>query len=88
MVTFTTMFIHQMDVVTAFLNEKLDEEIYMDQLEDFKKPGKERFVCQLQKSLYGLKQSPRCWNGQLGEFLTFKRVQSEPGRFMHVPSYE
>ena len=31
----------QMDTVTAFLNGKLDEEIYIKQLEGFKKKGKE-----------------------------------------------
>ena len=50
--------IHQMDVKTAFLNEDLDEEIYMDQPEGFIKPGQENKVRKLTKSLYGLKQAP------------------------------
>ena len=56
------MLIHQKDVVTAFLNGKLDEEIYMQQPEGYIEPGKEHLVCKLKKSLYGLKQSPQCWN--------------------------
>ena len=48
--------IHQMDVKTAFLNGDLDEEIYMEQPEGFIVPGQEKKVCQLVKSLYGLKQ--------------------------------
>ena len=58
-----------MDVVTAFLNGKLDEEIYMQQPEGYVAPGKEHLVRKLKKSLYGLKQSPRCWNMALIEYM-------------------
>ena len=54
--------IHQMDVETAFLYGELAEEIYMKQPEGFVEKNKETQVCKLKKSLYGLKQSPRCWN--------------------------
>jgi hypothetical protein len=63
------MLIHQMDVVTAFLNGKLDEEIYMEQPEGYRVPGKEDHVCKLKKSLYGLKQSPRCWNAEFTKYM-------------------
>ena len=63
------MIIHQMDVVTAFLNGYLDEDIYMEQPPGYVKPGTENMVCHLKRSLYGLKQSPRCWNILLCEFL-------------------
>lgn len=63
------MLVHQMDVVTAFLNGKLEEEIYMEQPEGYAQPGNEHLVCKLKKSLYGLKQSPRCWSTTLTEFL-------------------
>ena len=42
----------QLDAKNAFLNGKVEEEVYMDN------KGK---VCRLKKSLYGLKQSPRAW---------------------------
>lgn len=63
------MLIHQMDVVTAFLNGTLTEEIYIKQPNGFVSPGNEELVCKLNRSIYGLKQSPRCWNMVLDEYL-------------------
>ena len=51
--------IEKMDVKTTFLHGDLEEEIYMEQPEDFKVEGKENFVCKLKTSLYGLKQAWR-----------------------------
>ena len=48
--------IHQMDVKTTFLNEDLEEDIYMDKSEGCMVPGDEQNICRLVKSLYGLKQ--------------------------------
>ena len=81
------MLIHQMDVVTAFLNGKLDEEIYMEQPEGYVQPGKENLVCKLKKSLYGLKQSPRCWNTAFKEYIEsamFKQSAAEPCVFVRT----
>ena len=57
--------LHQMDVSTTFLHGELTEEVYMRQPEGFIEPGKEYQVCRLKRSIYGLKQSPRCWNHAL-----------------------
>ena len=62
--------VHQMDVKTAFLNGLIDCDIYMSQPESFIDPDRPNFVCKLNKSIYGLKQSARCWNTTLDEFLT------------------
>ena len=51
--------VEQLDVKTAFLHDDLEEEIYMQQVEGIVKKGKENLVCQLKKSLYGLKQTPQ-----------------------------
>ncbi|XP_060210715.1 uncharacterized protein LOC132637677 [Lycium barbarum] len=51
--------LHQLDVKTVFLHGELEEVIFMNQPEGFLIEGKEDQVCQLNKSLYGLKQSPR-----------------------------
>ncbi len=58
-----------MDVTTAFLNGELHEEVYMAQPEGYAVKGKTDLVCRLKKSLYGLKQSPRCWNSALNSHL-------------------
>jgi len=70
--------LHQMDVVTAFLANKLEEEIYMEQPEGF--VFGEDMVCKLVKSIYGLKQSPRLWNKRLDEHLRkldFEQTESD-----------
>ncbi len=72
------MEIHQMDVVTAFLNGNLDETIYMEQPDGYAVPGKENHVCKLKKSLYGLKQSPRCWNTVFQEYMHRTGFQQSP----------
>jgi hypothetical protein len=49
----------QLDVKTVFLHGDLEEDIYMTQPEGFKVASKKNLVCTLNRSLYGLKQSPR-----------------------------
>ena len=61
--------LHQIDVTTAFLNEKLDKEVYMYQPNSYVCKGKEKYVCKLNKSIYGLKQSPHCWNLTIDTYL-------------------
>ena len=74
--------IEALDVKTAFLFGKLDEEIYMEQPKGFVVKGKEKKVCQLGKAIYGLKQAALQWNKQLHKSLLemeFTRCKSDPG---------
>ena len=58
-----------MDVTTAFLNGSLEHDIHMKQPEGFIDPRYPDHVCKLKRSIYGLKQSGRCWNQTLDIFL-------------------
>nr|GEX31042.1 copia protein [Tanacetum cinerariifolium] len=58
----------QMDVKSAFLNDFINEEVYVAQplgFIDFKKPN---HVYKLKKALYGLKQAPKAWCDRLKAF--------------------
>ena len=63
--------VHQLDVMTAFLESDVDELIIMEQPEGYAVDGLdgERMVCKLNKSLYGLKQAPRNWNRDIDKSL-------------------
>lgn len=75
----TDMEMVQFDVKTAFLNGNLEETIYMEVPEGIEhKPNQ---VCQLKKSLYGLKQASRAWNSKFVHFLKscgFEQSKADP----------
>ncbi|GJU40215.1 putative RNA-directed DNA polymerase [Tanacetum coccineum] len=73
--------IWQMDVKTAFLNGRLDEDIYMEQPEGYVNPKYPNRVCKLQRSIYGLKQASRQWNKRFDEEIKkfgFTQNRDEP----------
>jgi hypothetical protein len=64
-------YLESMDVDTAFLNAKVEEEVYVAQPEGFvhlDSKGKP-LVCKLQKSIYGLKQASHNWNKTIDAWL-------------------
>jgi len=70
-----------MDITTTFLNGDLKEEVYIKQPKGFPADDQDHLVCWLKRSLYGLKQSPRCWNQALDSQLKsmgFKQSVSDP----------
>ena len=80
-----------LDIKTAFLFGKLDEEIYMEQPEDFIVKGQERKVCRLGKAIYGLKQAALKCNKQLHKSLLemgFICCKSDPGTYFKIVGKE
>ncbi|KAI0993762.1 hypothetical protein K3495_g14422 [Podosphaera aphanis] len=81
--------IEALDVDTAFLNSKLNEEVYVE-IPDFftlQHPGISRHknYLKLNKSLYGLKQAPRAWFQEVkGHFknIGLKGESSDPNLFI------
>ena len=74
-----------LNVKTAFLYRNLDEEIYMKQPECFILKGREKQVCRLKKSLYGLKQAALQWNKELHKSLLemgFHCTYVDPGTYV------
>lgn len=57
----------QFDIATAFLYGELDEDLYLTPPKGLE--VEQGYTCKLHKSLYGLRQAPRCWNSKLTQIL-------------------
>ena len=71
--------VHHMDVKCDFLHGYLHEEIYMKQPKGY--ISYPSLVCNLQKSLYGLKHAPRSWYAKMDAFFlsqNFQRCKYDP----------
>jgi hypothetical protein len=78
------MYVHQMDVSTAFLHGNLHEEVHVQQPEGFHVGGPNT-VCKLHKALYGLKQAPRAWYVTISDVLKFSEFSisdADPSLFV------
>jgi Reverse transcriptase (RNA-dependent DNA polymerase) len=51
--------LHQMDVKTVFLNDDIDEYIYISQPSNYESDDSKQMICKLKKSIYELKQASR-----------------------------
>ncbi|GKE14604.1 ribonuclease H-like domain-containing protein [Tanacetum coccineum] len=58
-----------MDVKSAFLYGKIDEEVYVSQPSGFMDPKYPKKVYKVVKALYGLHQAPKAWYATLSTFL-------------------
>ena len=57
----------------------------MQQPPGYAQSGKEELVCKLKNAIYGLKQSPHCWNEKFSEhmnLLGFKERGADPCIFI------
>jgi hypothetical protein len=63
---------YEMDVKSAFLNNFINELLYVDQPPGFEDPRYPNHAYMLSKALYGLKQAPRAWYERLRDFLIDK----------------
>ncbi|XP_007014182.2 PREDICTED: uncharacterized mitochondrial protein AtMg00810 [Theobroma cacao] len=70
--------LYHLDVKSAFLNGKLNEEIYIEQPLGFEIESDKGKVYRLHKALYGLKQAPRAWYSKIDPFLMNHDFQRSP----------
>ncbi|GJR65673.1 putative reverse transcriptase domain-containing protein [Tanacetum coccineum] len=76
--SFKDFVVYQMDVKSAFLYGKIEEEVYDCQPPGFEDPEFPDKVYKVEKALYGLHQAPRAWYETLSTYLLdngFKRGQ-------------
>jgi hypothetical protein len=77
----------QADAVTAFLNGKLKDPVYMRQPIGFEQGEKGTLVCKLKQALYGLVPAARIWYDTLKERLEtigFRVSPYDAGLFIHT----
>nr|GEX16016.1 retrovirus-related Pol polyprotein from transposon TNT 1-94 [Tanacetum cinerariifolium] len=84
--TYMNFKFYQMDVKNAFLNGKLNEEVYVKQPHGFESSEFPDYVYKLDKALYGLKQAPKAWYETLSTFhiqSKFARGRIDNTLFIH-----
>ena len=57
-----------MDVKSAFLNDLIEEKIYVEEPPSFESQDLPNHVYKLKKALYGLKQAPKAWYKRLSSY--------------------
>ncbi|GKD06392.1 putative ribonuclease H-like domain-containing protein, partial [Tanacetum coccineum] len=72
---FMNFIVYHMDVKSAFLYGKIEEEFYVCQPLGFEDPEFSDRVYKVEKALYGLHQAPRAWYETLSTYLLETRFQ-------------
>ncbi|GJX74852.1 putative ribonuclease H-like domain-containing protein [Tanacetum coccineum] len=73
--SFKDFVVYQMDVKSAFLYGKIEEEVYVCQPLGFEDPYFPDRVYKVEKTLYGLHQAPKAWYETLSTYLLDNRFQ-------------
>ncbi|GAB5371106.1 hypothetical protein AAMO2058_001551200 [Amorphochlora amoebiformis] len=75
------------DINNAYLHGPEDDEVYMEIPESMRdKYDPSKYVCDLQKSIYGLKTAGRNWNKCFDKYMEskgYRRCRSDPCVYMH-----
>ena len=69
---FKDIILFQMDVKSVFLNDFINDEVYVEQPTDFQSFNFPNHIFKLKKALYGLKQAHRAWYERLSKFILKK----------------
>ncbi|GKE15572.1 putative ribonuclease H-like domain-containing protein, partial [Tanacetum coccineum] len=83
--SFKDFIVYQMDVKSAFLYGKIEEEVYVCQPSGFEDPEFPSRFYKVEKALYGLHQAPRAWYETLSTYLLdngFQRGQIDKTLFI------
>ncbi|GKA73583.1 putative ribonuclease H-like domain-containing protein [Tanacetum coccineum] len=73
--SFKDFVVYQMDVKSAFLYGKIEEEVYVHQPLGFEDPEFPDRVYKVEKALYGLHQAPKAWYETLSTYLLYNGFQ-------------
>jgi hypothetical protein len=76
-----------MDMNTLFLNDLIEEEVYIEQPQVFVIHGKEHHVYKLKKALYGLKKAVMAWYSRIDGYLMilgFTKSDVDPNLYYKV----
>ncbi|GJY76756.1 putative ribonuclease H-like domain-containing protein [Tanacetum coccineum] len=85
--SFKDFMVYQMDVKSAFLYGKIEEEVYVCQPPGLEDPDFPDRVYKVEKALYGLHQAPRAWYETLSTYLLdngFQRI----GQTLFIKRYK
>jgi hypothetical protein len=79
-----------MDVKSTFLNGELEEEVYIEQPEEFQLSENIDYVCRLKKAIYSLKWAPRACYSRLDKYLQqtrFRKGSADINLYIKVSQY-